>query len=230
MLRGTENYVRFRECLLLGVRRGYTIVELMVTIVVVSVLAAIIGIFIVKLLTIQEREREEAYIRERLSDVCSRYADFVSIGSSFSVSTNSFSQTTLVKYQQETGGVSLETGLVSRVAYLESLINITNNTIDLNIFYATDENDTEGGYSAISRIMRGDAALIPFISDMVDLKIIPLTSTESVSDENFPFYQTTDAALGKLVVTARYKVKNDEGLLEEKAISVERVIRLWNRE
>ena len=59
-------------------KRGYTVVELMVTIVIVAVLAATLGMFFVKLLRIQEREREEAYIRERLADICAAYADFVS--------------------------------------------------------------------------------------------------------------------------------------------------------
>ena len=149
MIMGVGDYVRT------GVRTsqnrmgGYTVVELMVTIVIVSVLAATVGMFFVKLLTIQEREREEAYIRERLSDICGVYADFISIGSSFSTATNLSDQATVVKYRQETGGVSLETGLVSRVAYLTSLMNTTNKTIDLNILYSTDEKDPERRYSTL---------------------------------------------------------------------------------
>ena len=224
---GIGDYVRTGVRTSQNGMRGYTVVELMVTIVIVSVLAATVGMFFVKLLTIQEREREEAYIREKLSDICGAYADFISIGSSFSTATNLFDQATVVKYRQETGGVSLETGLVSRVAYLTSLMNITNKTIDLNIQYSTDEKEPERRYSTLSRIMRGDASLIPLIGDMVSLKITPLNSNTTYQDVDFPVLQTTDVALGNLEVTACYKVKNDEGF---KTVKVERVVRLWNRE
>ena len=230
MIMGIGYYVRTGVRTSQNRKRGYTVVELMVTIVIVSVLAATVGMFFVKLLTIQEREREEAYIREKLSDICGAYADFISIGSSFSTATNLSDQATVVKYRQETGGVSLETGLVSRVACLISLMNITNKTIDLNIQYSTDEKEPERRYSTLSRIMRGDAPLIPLTGDMASLKITPLINSTPKEDADFPGLQTTDAALGNLEVTARYKVKNDEGILEEKTVKVERLVRLWNRE
>lgn len=209
---------------------GYTVVELMVTIVVVSVLAATVGMFFVKLLTIQEREREEAYVREKLSDICGAYADFMSIGSSFSTATNLPDKATVVKYRQETGGVSLETGLVSRVAYLTSLVNTTNKTINLNIIYSTDEKDPERRFSTISRIMRGDAPLIPLTGDMVSIKITPLNFAKEDTDNDFAGFKTTDAVLGNLEVTVLYKIKNDEGIDEERTVKVERLVRLWNRE
>ena len=103
--------------------QGFTVVELMVTIVIVAFLSATVGTFVCKLLTIQERDREEAYIREKLTDICGAYADFLSIGSSISSTTGVSNQETVVKYRSETGGVSLETGIVTRVAYLVAAMN-----------------------------------------------------------------------------------------------------------
>ena len=133
----------------IGVRyakNGYTIIELMVTIVIVSVLAATLGVAFVKLLNIQEREREEAYVREKLADICGEYADKLSIGSSIiSTSTNA----TIVKYRQETGGVSLETGLVTRVAYLSLQLSPTNDTVDMGIFSFENQDLIQKTYSLV---------------------------------------------------------------------------------
>jgi len=165
---------------------GYTVVELMVTIVIVSVLAATVGMFFVKLLNIQEKDREEAYIREKLSDICGAYADMLSIGSSFSTFSNLTKQATLVKYRQETGGVSLETGVVSRVAYLTSLVDMTIDTLrhttdynmGLTVFGLdpeSDANDLDHKISSkLARSVNGNAALIPLLGDMVSCTITPL--------------------------------------------------------
>lgn len=205
-------------------KRGYTVVELMVTIVIVAVLAATLGMFFVKLLRIQEREREEAYIRERLADICAAYADFVSVGSSFHTSTNSVNALTAVKYRMETGGVSLETGLVTKVAYLTTMMNLTNRTVDLDIY----SQDPEGLTRKFSRGMSGDAPLIPLLGDMVSCTITPLNHTKTEVGTNG--YETTDAALGWLQVSAKYEVKNDDGEKETKTATAGRVVRLWNRE
>ncbi len=222
-------------------RRGYTVVELMVTIAIVSVLAATVGMFFVKLLNIQEHEREEAYVRERLADVCGAYADALSIGSAFITGATSSNRMTIVKYRQETGGVSLETGTVTRVAYLKSAMNPTNNTVDLDIF------GIELGTLDLkmSRKARGDASLIPLPADMLSCTISPLCKTKPPSvlngddvtcfSEMLPHVSTQDtllqnAALGWLEVKAHYKVKNDEGEFVQKIVKTGRVVRLWNRE
>ena len=205
-------------------RWGYTVVELMVTIVIVAVLAATLGMFFVKLLRIQEREREEAYIRERLADICAAYADFVSVGSSFHTSTNSVNALTAVKYRMETGGVSLETGRVTKVAYLTTMMNLTNRTVDLDIY----SQGPEGLNRKFSRGMNGNAPLIPLLGDMVSCMITPLNYTKTEIATNG--YETTDAALGWLQVSAKYEVKNDDGEKETKTATAGRVVRLWNRE
>lgn len=204
-------------------RRGYTIVELMSTIVIVAVLAATVGALFVKLLTIQEREREDAYIRERLADICGAYADAMSIGSSFGTRTNLLGRAAEVKvnYRQETGGVSLETSVVTRVSNLVSTMNTTNKTVELKAYGFEQRELVE----KLSRIARGDATLIPLVGDVVDCTITPLNYTRTEDDSGFA---TTDAALGYLKVTARYKVKNEDGELEEKTVEAGRVVRLWN--
>ena len=220
--------------------RGYTIVELMVTIVIVAALSVTVGVLFVKLLAIQEREREEAYIREKLTDVCGAYADMLSIGSSILTTADLSSQ--VVKYRQETGGVSLETGLVSRVAYLASSLNTASKMLDLKAF-SLELGDIS---RKLTRRASGDAALLPVIGDVVNCKITPLgigantpqTAPMNDMDRRFceemissvAFQQVTNAALGLLQITAAYKVKNDDGETVTKNVEVERVVRLWNKE
>lgn len=212
----------------LSVRCGYTIVELMVTIVVVSVLAVSVGAFVVKLLTLHEQEREEAYIREKLVDICGAYADFLSVGSSISAQTNLSDQAMVVKYRQEAGGVSLETGSVSRVVYLTSTLNTTNRTMDLNV-YSRELGELS---RKLSRHVNGDAHLLPLLGDIVSCTITPLNAEVLKTDDDplFAGFQTSDAALGYLQVTAKYQIKNGEGQIEAKTASAGRVVRLWNHE
>ena len=207
-------------------RCGYTVVELMVTIVIVSILAATLGVLFARLLTIQEREREEAYVREALTDVCAAYADMLSVGSSFGTRSNllSHAMDVRVNYRHETGGISLETSVVTRVAHLDSVLNATNKTVDLGA-YSFERGDL---VRRLSRIAKGDAALIPLAGDMVSLTITPLDET-ALEDKGDGF-RTTNAALGYLEATARYKVRNDDGEYETKTATAGRVVRLWNRE
>ena len=208
-------------------RRGYTIVELMTTIVIVAVLAATVGMFFVKLLRIQERDREEAYVREKLADVCGAYADAMSVASSFGTRMNPLTGGTemRVDYRRETGGVSLETGKVTRVAHLTSEVNVTNRTVDLKVFGFEQRELVE----KLSRIAKGDALLLPLAGDMVKCTITPLNVAGDTRVDDVGFV-TTDAALGYLQVTARYKVRDDAGEMVEKTVEAGRVVRLWNRE
>jgi len=192
---------------------GYTIVELMVTIVIVAVLTATLGGFIVKLLTIQEQEREDAYVREKLSDICGRYADFISLGTS--ITNDLVHHATAVKYRWETGGVSLETGLVTRAAYLVASLDVTNRTMGLDV-EAFEEKELR---HKVSRRLSGDAPLLPILGDVVSYSITPINAQK-----------LEEAALFYLEVTARYEVENDEGIVEPKTVSAGRMVRLWNRE
>ena len=213
-----QNYGYAEACPSHSDKRGYTIVELMVTILIVSVLAVTVGMFFVKLLSIKEREREEAYIREKLADICGAYADVLSVGSSICMS----NQTILVNYRHETGGVSLETGLVTHVAQLVSLMNTTNNTLDLNI-YAFMQGELG---LKVSRKANGDAPLIPLPGDMMSCTIVPLNGNIWEVDG----VQISDAALGYLEVKARYAIKNSYGEIVTNIVRAGRVVRLWNRE
>ena len=219
---------------------------MMVTILIVSVLAATVGTFFVKLLTIQEREREEAYVREKLSDICGAYADMLSVGSSIITSDNPSNQTAIVKYRQETGGVSLETGLVTRVAYLTSVMTNTVMDFDILSLVPGEEEIDKKFLTRLTRRANGNAALIPLLADMVSCKLRPLgiigspvdkpmnelddyLSRQKAQREDLDF-KMTDAALGWLEVKARYEIKDDAGELVSKTVTVERVVRLWNKE
>lgn len=205
--------------------RGYTIVEMMATFVIVAVLSVTVGGFFVRLLNIQEQDREEAYIRERLVDICAAYADMMSVGSFISTSTNSSNYAMMVNYRHETGGVSLETGVVTRVSHVTAQENKEDGILDLGV-YAFEA----GGLDVkLARPLRGNASLIPLTGDMVSCRITPLNySADKTVITNG--YETTDAVLGYLEVMARCQVKNDEGGLESKTVTVGRVVRLWNRE
>ena len=203
-------------------RLGYTVVELMVTLVIVAVLATTVGVCFVRLLSVQENEREEAYIREKLADVCGVIADDLSIGTSISLSTNLVQRDVIVAYRQETGGVSLETGRVTRVAYLTLTLNATNRTMALSAY----RREPEGWTRTLSSSLNGDAALIPLAGDLVACTVTPLNATDMTEKDGV---QTSDAALAYLQVSARYAVRNDDGDLEEKTATAGRVVRLWNR-
>ena len=228
-------------------RAAYTVVELMVTIVIVSVLAATLGMFFIQLLNIQERDREEAYIQERLSDVCGAYADALSVGSGFIIGTDKNAQSMIVKYRQETGGVSLETGIVTHVSYLASFANALSGTLDSNIYGV----ETNNLVSRLSCKAHGVAPLLPILGDVVSCTITPLGTVlptyyglngydaeycaKMTANYNF---KTTDAALGWLEITARYQVRDKFGRSAKNAFgepvwtntTVGRVVRLWNRE
>ena len=203
-------------------KSGYTIVELTVTIAIIAFLAVVGGVFLIRLISIRERDREEAYVRERLSDLCGAYADDLSVGSSFSRS----NRTEIVMYRHETGGVSLETGRVTRVAFLTSSTNALNRSVDLNVY-----SFEQGALSrTFARKVYGDATLIPLVGSnrvsLVSFKIQPLNGTIFEDGDNW----TSDSALGCLEAVAQYDVKNSEGELEKKTVTVKRVVRLWNRE
>ena len=225
-----------------GARRGHTVVELLMTIAIVSVLAATLGMFVVNLLTFQEKDREEAYIRERLSDICGEYADFLSIASSVWTRRNINSNTMDVKvgYRGETGGVSLETGRVSRVAYFNSAINRTNRTVELSVDVLVPEQENPVRQYSRSEcptppliVMKGDQ--IDMIESLectiapigVDISRKQLTTGPK---NEFPGFQYVDTALWNLELSARYKVKDDRGVIVTRTATVERMVRLWNRE
>lgn len=204
---------------------GYTIVELSVTLAVVSILAATVGMFVSKLLTIQENEREEAYIREKLADICAAYADAISVGSTFGTRqvAGASGPQTVIGYRTETGGVSLETGVVTHVAWLTSSLNETNRVVEMDV-YALERN---GLSRRLSRRQTGDAELIPLVGDIVSCAITPLGETTSTLDEEKGIL-VSDAALGYLEVSAKYAARNEDRELVTNTVTAGRVVRLWN--
>ena len=211
---------------------GYTIVELLVTILIVTIFAASVGMLAVKLLTLHEKNREDAYVREKLLDICAIYADYLSLGSS--IGTNNFE--TIVKYRMETGGVSFETGVVSHVTHLISALNPLKKTVDLGTYTLKDGNMKV----AKSFSWNGDASLIVHNGNMfariVGFMIRPLRYTgdpeltwtadggqEELTGE--PVSQMTDAAFGYLELTAQYQSADDNRL---NTVRAGRLVRLWN--
>ena len=207
-------------------RSGYTIVELMVTIVIVAVLAATVGTFVVKLLTLQEKEREEAYIRERLADICGIYADRLSLGSS--VCTNLSDRDFVVTYRQEAGGVSFETGCVSRVARvdLSEKVYKSSNWAFKNLLLNVDTVAVDGGLEPklANEFWGADTPLVTTKDLKVDSRVNLSCNLVPLNDSS------ENAALWSLEVRADYWVKNDKGVLEPKNTVASRIVRLWNVE
>lgn len=228
-------------------RLGFTVIELMTTLAIVAVLATTAGVLFAKLLAIRERDREEGYVRERLAEVCGSYADLLSIGSSIIVtSTNAV----IVKYRQEAGGVSFETGVVTRVAYLTASLNVTNRTADLGVYTLNPgEDDLDRVISrSVDRRADGNAMFIPQTGDVAYCTLTPLvTSTDAAvrimnekekGRERYlcakmvpgAVFDETGSALGLLEVRARYRIEDKDGRLVDRFVTAERVVRLWNRE
>lgn len=201
---------------------GYTIVELMVTMVITTVLAVTLGTFFVKLLTLQERERNEAYIREKLVDICATLADYASVGSSVNViGEREFTLT----YRHEVGGVSLETGRVSHVVQLwtSHQTDQKHTTLNLDI----DAQEATNIVRKFSRNLRGeDTPLLPFKGlkmgdDRVNLycQVFPLLK---MTQEKAPVWY--------LQVVAEYDIRNAQGDVVTTNVTAGRMVRLWNRE
>lgn len=224
-------------------RWGYTVFELLVTVLIVAVLATSVGAFFAKLLTLQEKDREEAYVREKLADLCAEYADLASIGSSFSISSSG--KENIVSYRDETGGVSLESGRVSRVSYLT--MAATNQTMDLNVYsFVSGTNlqtkifsDIKNGLvSKWTRFLRGDASLLTIPTEKLDVKKVECTmtplgvyasGTNFIPDDDFSGFNVySDASIGNLKITAWYTYKNNHKETVLTNATVERLVRLWN--
>lgn len=224
--------------------KGYTVFELIVTVLIVVVLAATIGMFFTNLLTIQEQDREEAYVREKLADLCAIYADFASIGSSFSISSNS--NANIVSYRLETGGISFETGRVSRVAYFTTAT--TNRAMNVDVYSLQHDgrslifqNEKAGLTSRWDRVLSGDVSLLIQPTGKLDVKSVTCTITPlgippsdhvyGVPDENFVnFNNYTDTCIGNLKVEAWYTYKNSRRELVLTNVAAERLVRLWNHD
>lgn len=200
-----------------GINHGFTIVELMVTLVVVALFAVGLGVFVSKMLTFQENEREEAYIRENLVDVCGAYADFMSVGSSISAimgSTGLYG----VDYRKETGGVSLETGIVSHVTAITSAWSVVRHIgdkpyskLDINA-YGIDE------FGQSTNKLHRNAESFS--------SLIPIKGTNYVA--RFNFVPTGRSGLVKLEIAVEHGVKIKNGMVTNAITRVERIVRLWN--
>ena len=198
-------------------RRGASAVELLMTTVIVAILACACGVLFARLLSVRERDREEAYVREKLSDICAAYADAMSVGEYFETTNGLMT----VKYRHETGGVSLETGKVVRVARAATVMDHEKHVSVLDIYSFKD-----GGLGiGLSRTAYGDAELIPLGAEMTGCTITPLGGN-ATEGGGFARY---DSVLGYLQMSARYKTEDERGNPTYRTVSAGRLVRLWNR-
>lgn len=198
-------------------RTGMTLVELMVTVLIGAILATTLGVFFVRLLNIQEQEREEAYVREKIVEITAAYADYLSIA--LAISNNATATSFTAIYPQETGGVSFETGRVTRVTHLNTFLDADNRTLILD----SGHFEADIFISGFQRSLHGDALLVNLTNDLVcvngSMMIRPLDA---------PSLDT--AHLVYLNVAAHCECENGAGKKEMRNVMSGRIVRLWNRE
>ena len=185
---------------------GFTLVELLITMLITTIVAAVFGLGVVRLLRLEESNRQEGYIRERLTMITSTYADYLSMGSklwpvNFPNNVKGYS----TEFRTETGGVSFETGKVTRVVGMTS--SVSNGLFNIGINTA---GEMFNGF--LEKHISGAAELLPVLSLITDVSIYP-----------------EDGAVRMLSITASntvYNVKSNQ--YEPRQIVSRRLFRLWN--
>ena len=206
-------------------RRGFTIVELMVCIVLVVILAAAIGPSAVKLLRVHESLREEGFMREKLAMLAGIYADWLSLADSIVVTTNKvgvMNKETIVKisahYPEETEGISFETNIISKVSACHSVVS---NGM-WNIWFETKDPKFPDGVRKIS--FDGDALIEHVAARIVDVSLEHVDARIIEANK-----KTHDIGYPKLSILATnhfWDVKKNAYSL--RTVKAERIVRLWN--
>lgn len=186
---------------------GFTIVELLVTMLITTIVVVVFGLGVVRLLKLEESNRQEGYIRERLTMITSTYADYLSMGSGlWPVDLPDNVKGYCTEFRTETGGVSFETGKVTRVVGMTS--SVSNGFFNIGI-------NTAGEISNVllEKHISGAAELLPVLSLITDISIYP-----------------DDGPVRMLSITASntvFNVKSNQ--YEPRQIVSKRLFRLWNR-
>lgn len=179
---------------------GVTLVELLVVVVITSIVAVGLSFAISASLRFNQQYREESYVRERLCDVLERVSDYLSMANAAPVSNGVWSGS--AQYRMETGGVSFETGRVSRVTGTAYAVNNMNMDVEI------DTGDPQWN-GVLRKVFAADGVLSPVAASVTK---IDLHGTNT--------FRT-------LEVTAEYSVKTADGI-QTKPITVSRPVRLWN--
>jgi hypothetical protein len=147
-------------------KRGFTVVELCVTILIVAILCVLLGGAFVRLLRLHESNREEGYMREKLTFICGEVADHLSMAKSIIAVSNQYGIILKGGFRMEMEGVSYETGKVVKVNGL--YLSGTNGTFNVKIDTADDRYN-----GSIRQTLDADGMLMNVLAKIVEFRIDP---------------------------------------------------------
>ena len=155
-------------------KRAFTIIELCVTMLIVAFLCVAMGGSIIRLLRLRESDREEGYMREKLTLICGEVADHLSMAQSIAIGVDQHGLILKGGFRMETEGVSFETGKVVKVRGL--YLSGTNGTFNLAMDTADARyesiTDTEGLYRK-KQTLDADGMLMEVLAKIVEFRIDP---------------------------------------------------------
>ena len=214
-----------------ALRRGATLIELMVICLIISIAAVSLSVGLTELCTLEDEIQDKAFIRERLCRMISQYADCLSMSKTVSNDTINVTSAPLsIEYRTETGGVSFETNFVSKV------ISAKLSLVDLYNTVALSDNDATGvdlviesedkRYSGHPRHLTLDAA-----SEIhQNFGSVQKKRYGNVGDV-FSLKIEGAGSVRRLTLCAKYpclRKINGARMPIDEVIEVSRVVRLWN--
>lgn len=191
-----------------AVKFGFTIGEMLITMLITTIVATLFALGISRLLKVEESNRQEGYIRERLTMITSSYADYLSMGSSLALAEGpNHTKVYQTYFPMETGGVSFETGKVVRVVGMAT--SVSNGLF--NVCMNTAGRDSP---DVLEKHVSGAAELVPVLAMITDVMITSSTNAPAVGMVSIVASNTV------------YNVKRNR--YEPKLIVSKRLFRLWN--
>ncbi len=155
-------------------KRAFTIIELCVTILIVTILCVAMGGAIVRLLRLRESDREEGYMREKLALICAEAADYLSMANSIVADSTPHGLVLKGGFRMETEGVSYETGKVVKVSGL--YLSGTNGAFNLAMDTADRRYESVRGLEGLYRkrqYLDADGMLLDVLARIVEFRVDP---------------------------------------------------------
>lgn len=202
-------------------QRGVSIVELMICIVLVVALTASVGPSAVKLWRVHESSRREGFVREKLSMLSGRCADWLSLSESVVATAADGVEEIHARYPDEMDGVSFETNDICKVTAFHSVVS--NELVQSgqgarvvrrwHVWFDTADPRFPGGRRGMT--LDGDALLEHAGAGILSVLATPL---------DVPI--TNYCRLSILATNRCWSARH--GSYSIKTVGTERLVRLWN--
>ena len=192
--------------------KGFTVVELCVTVLIVAILSVWLGGSIVRMLKLRESNREEGYMREKLALICAEMADYLSMANTITPVSTQYGTVLKGGFRMEMEGVSYETGKVTKVEaiYLSGTNGMFNLVLD------TADNRYNG---SIRQTLDADGMLINVMAKIVEFRIDPPIAYGVTN--YFPLHMLTVSA-----TNSYYDIVGNTNAVRR--VTAKRGFRLWN--